>query len=355
MYVAYAEIFDQYQVIRNFEIFAYYKDNQPPRYFIWEILQHWILDDGKREVVARTHNMGSSGWCGDLEIRQKTVGNYYYNRINDVYAYRYHPDSIFKSCYSLYGINHKLQGITFLEAIRVLPKDSKAETLYKAGQYNLLACCIDYTGKVSHRWPSIKICLRNKYIVKDASIWMDYLDLLSYFGKDLRNAYYVCPKNLKKAHDRLVAKKRKIQAREEAERKRKRALENEKKFLELKSKFFGIAFGDGNIQVRVLESVQEHMEEGDILKHCVFTNDYYIKADSLILSAMVKGKKTETVEISIKQMKVVQCRGKQNKNTEYHDQIIELVNKNMNLIRERVKPKRKLKTSEKVTQLSHAV
>lgn len=55
--------------------------------------------------------------------------------------------------------------------------------------------------------PSFNICNRNHYIIKDASLWEDYMSLLAYFGKDLRNAHYVCPKNLKVAHDRLLARK----------------------------------------------------------------------------------------------------------------------------------------------------
>ena len=39
----------------------------------------------------------------------------------------------------------------------------------------------------------------------------------------------------------------------------KKAMEDEKRFKELKSKFFGICFTDGTIQVHVLESVQEHL------------------------------------------------------------------------------------------------
>ena len=66
------------------------------------------------------------------------------------------------------------------------------------------------------------------------------LDLLRYFHKDLHNAHYVCPHNLKKEHDKLVIKKRQLQEKEEAERKQsKRAIEDEAKFKALKAKFFG--------------------------------------------------------------------------------------------------------------------
>lgn len=36
-------------------------------------------------------------------------------------------------------------------------------------------------------------------------------------------------------------------------------------------------------------------------------------------------------------MKVIQCRGLQNKNTEYHDRIIDLVNANQQVFRDRMK------------------
>jgi hypothetical protein len=104
----------------------------------------------------------------------------------------------------------------------------------------------------------------------------------------------------------------------------------------MRAKFFGIHFEEGQIQVRVLESVEEVMQEGDALKHCVFTNEYHLRPDSLILSACIGNEKIETIEFSLSKMAVVQCRGLKNQNTEYHDQIINLVNKNKRKIRQRM-------------------
>ena len=78
-------------------------------------------------------------------------------------------------------------------------------------------------------------------------------------------------------------------------------------------------FTDGQIAVRVLESVKEIIMEGKAMHHCVGTNGYYKKADSLILSATIDGKRIETVEVSLSQLKVIQSRGVCNKQTEYHD------------------------------------
>ncbi|EJZ1787450.1 PcfJ domain-containing protein, partial [Shigella dysenteriae] len=44
----------------------------------------------------------------------------------------------------------------------------------------------------------------------------------------------------------------------------------------------------------------------------------------------------ETVEVSLKTLEVVQSRGLHNSNTEYHDRIVNLVNSNVNLIRQRM-------------------
>ena len=167
-------------------------------------------------------------------------------------------------------------------------------------------------------------------------MWIDYLDLLSYFQKDLRNAHYVCPVNVKHEHDKLVARKRRVQERDNLERKRRKAIEDDKIYQELKAKFFGIEFGDDLIHISVLQSVKDVMEEGDAMHHCVFTNEYYKKKDSLLLSARIKDKRLETIEVSLKKFDVLQSHAACNGISEYHDRIIKLVKKNMNLIRQKM-------------------
>ena len=168
-------------------------------------------------------------------------------------------------------------------------------------------------------------------------MWCDYVDMLRRLGKDVHSPKYLCAKDLKAEHDRIEDKIRRQREKEEIERKWQKAIEDEKRFQELKSKFFGIHFTDGTIQVRVLESVQEHLEEGVAMHHCVFSNRYYLKEDSLILSATIEGRRIETIEVSLQTLKVLQSRGVCNKNTEYHEQIVNLVNANSKLIRQRMR------------------
>ena len=161
----------------------------------------------------------------------------------------------------------------------------------------------------------------------------DYIGLLIHFGKDIHNAKYVCPADLKGEHDRYLEKKRTAGKKERIKEKRAKALPR-KNASELKSKFFGIQFTDGLIQVKVLESVETHLVEGEIMHHCVFSCGYHLKAESLILSATIEGKRIETVEINPKTLEVVQSRGVCNQNTEYHDHLA--CEQNRNLISSRL-------------------
>ena len=183
----------------------------------------------------------------------------------------------------------------------------------------------------------MKVCIRNHYAIDDASVWCDYIDALRYFGKDLHNAKYVCPTDLNAEHDRWIEKKERKEIEKSINDKIEQFQKDEEKFRILKSRYFGIHFTDGLICVHVLESVEEYLQEGEHMHHCVYSNKYYLKKNSLILSATIDGKRVETIEVSLKTMKVLQCYGACNEFTEHHARIIDLVNKNVYLIGQRLK------------------
>lgn len=336
-YFAVAEIFNDFQLIRNYEISAHHKAGKKALITCIEVLQHWILENGKREVVGLNHTMNwyYDSWNGEMEIRNKSNKFTY-----DIYPHKIHPKSKFKPVYKMHGISHRLQGLTPLNSILILPREPKAETLLKAKQFDLLSEFKIgnkdeiFAINVYEYWPSIRICMRNKYVVKDADIWFDYLRLLRYFGKDLRNAKYVCPTNLKKEHDRLVIKKRKKQAKEEEERRRRTAIEAQANYAKFIKRFAHLHFVDKDIEIKPLQSVNEFKEEGEELHHCVFVSEYFNRNNSLILSAKSNGKRLETIEFDLIEMKVVQCRGKHNDNTDYHKQILQLMNRNIDAIKQ---------------------
>lgn len=134
--------------------------------------------------------------------------------------------------------------------------------------------CVYYSNEIGKLWPSIKICIRNNYFVKDVTNWIDYISLLNYFGKDLTNSKYVCPENLMKEHDLLMTKKRIVLRKLEIE-KQKKELEAVRLEYEEKQKLFtGLHLQKGKLNVVFLETIEDFIEEGDALHHCIYTNEY---------------------------------------------------------------------------------
>src|SRR5690606_14830240 len=152
----------------------------------------------------------------------------------------------------------------------------------------------------------VKIAIRSAYTVKDAITWLDYISLLDWFVKDLRNAKYVCPINLKKEHDRYVKKKTDATNKQKLEQKKRQAEQEQIEYQRTKAMFFGLAFKENDLEVKVLEHVKEFIDESEAHKHCVFAARYFAKPESLILSARVAGKPVETVEVSLQEGKVIQ-------------------------------------------------
>lgn len=327
----------QYQVIRFFFVKCRYKAGQAAEYSIYEVVQRWIAPDGTTTTIARLRGMSVlyyDLWAeySDMEIR-KNGGLLAYD-IAPVCTY---PLQRFIPELKRNGFRGDYHNILPYHLFKALLSDSRAETLLKAGQYPMLRHYIRSSFDIGQYWASIKICIRNGYTITDCSTWRDTIDLLRHFGKDTNSPKYVCPSDLKAEHNRLVRKRNMQIEREKLEERIRKAEEHEKAYRKLKGVFFGIAFTDGTLQVRVLESVAEFAEEGTELHHCVFSNSYFLKKNSLILSATIDGRRIETIEVSLETLKVVQSRGLHNSNTEYHDRIVSLVNSNVNLIRERMK------------------
>ncbi len=321
-----------FQVVRTLMIGYYIKIGKQPKYIHSEVMQRWIAPNGKYCTFAKLRQtLGTcyyDSWIfhTPLELRQE---NDVYNRIYTGVVY---PRQKLIPELKRTGYKKALYGQKPLDLFCVLLSDSRAETLIKTGQTKLLKRLLDtdWQRNIDKYWASVRICIRNGYKISDAILWCDYIDFLHFFGKDLRNAKYVCPKDLHTEHDRYMQKKAQADARQELAKQ----LQKEAEYRKAKEKFFGLMFSDELISVRVLESVSEIIQEGKLMHHCV--GSYHNKKDSLILSACIDGKRIETVEISLSQLRVIQSRGVCNKNTEYHDRIIDLVNRNIPLIEERL-------------------
>lgn len=324
----------KYQTLRMFLLVVEMEKGCKAHPYALEIGQYWWNDKGKQTLVAIQRILGrymdTFSFVSPMAIRGD---NEVYRHIATFDTYpRYSViDTLQRN-----GFRSDLQDIESAKLIPALLTDPKVETLLKAGQYDLLRYCLHSSTCLDDYWPSVKICLRNGYTITDGSMWCDTINMLRRMGKDTRSPKYVCPADLKAEHDKLVEQRNRKEERERLALRRKEAAQYEKEYLLQKGKFFGILITDGTLKVRVLESVAEIAEEGTLMHHCVYANAYYRKENSLILSATIDGKRIETVEVDLERLCVVQSRGLCNKNTEYHERIVNLVNSNMNLIRKQI-------------------
>lgn len=326
-----------FQVCRHFIVSKYLRKETNYIYHdIHEVVQNWIDNKGKETIIARPCK--PIMYCYDnwdfnkpMEIRQKNGYSRY-----DIDARYIYPQRKVLPIIKRNGFGGKFHGLPANNLFRMLLADREAEMLIKNGQYKILfhkflygfrEFCMPYQQ-------AIRIAIRNKYIVRDYTLWRDYLGLLNYFNLDLHNAHYVCPDNLRQEHDKLLERKKRVEERKARERRFAEAAKWEEDYKADKGKYFGICFGNENIVIAVIRSVAEMAEEGKEMKHCVFESEYFKDPDSLILSARdKKGKRLETIEVSTKTFSVVQSRGRYNDVTKYHDEIIELVNKNIHVIK----------------------
>ena len=271
-YMTVIDAHNGYQVIRTIMLSYKSKIGEPTKLSYSEVMQRWIAPDGKHYTFARLRQtMGTC--CIDswffhtpLELRSENSNNKFciniYDRIGsmgEIYPRQKLIPELKRT-----GYKKALYGQKQLDLFRTLLSDSRAETLIKAGYTKLLERIMNMGWKnIDSYWQSIKIAIRNKYRIEDAILWCDYIDMLRFFGKDLHNAKYVCPKDLKAEHDRYVIKKAKADALLEIEKQ----FEKEAEYKEAKAKFFGLMFSDGLIHVRVLESVAEIITEGKLMHH----------------------------------------------------------------------------------------
>ena len=329
------------QVVRMFNVHQYMRKKQKASYSIHEVMQHWIDEKGK--TVSRSISTSSYGWNGiqwsygsAMEVKPTSFKGSGAYSISSKITY---PRKSILPIIKRNGYKGTFHGFNANYFFSTILSDKKAETLLKTEQIELFCDRLGYPQQVEQTWPQIKLCIRNKYIVKKPRDWFDYINLLDVFGKDILSPKYVCPENLNKEHDRYVKKKQEIDRKKRIEERKAQVEADEKAFLAKKKRFSGLKFEENGITIKFLETVEDIMLEGEAHGHCVFTNEYHKKKDSLIMSARIDHKPIETIEVSLSRLSVVQSRGGHNKATQYHDQIVDIVNRNMKLIQKRLKQK----------------
>lgn len=315
---------------------------------IFEVFQVWFEPaKGKQVIISKqyTRSWYYFRWHMHSEWKVKpnsTPGGYSYNDVYGLESLHIYPRAKMLPILRRNGWSNKMFRLRTspIDIWRGLLTDPAIEGLAKTGQYSIIDYWFSTGGPrrdKSHWMPIVRVCNRHHYIVDDASMWFDYIDLLQYFHKDTHSPHYICPENLKHEHDRLMDKKTRIEKAEELKRQIAQAEKYEKQYKKHRGMFFGICFGNEHIAITVICSVKEMAEEGTMMHHCVYANGYYDHTkhpNSLILSAKDKeGHRLETIELNIKTWKVIQSRALQNGKTKFHDEIVKLVEQNIGLFK----------------------
>jgi hypothetical protein len=234
-----------FQVLRSVMLFCSAKVGETAKYDYSEVMQRWIASDGKYCTFAKfRQTMGTcyyDAWIfhSDMELRRETSNSYTPSVYDRIYTGAVYPRMKVIPEIKRTGIKKAFYGQKPLDIFRTLLTDPRAETLMKTGNTKLLKRIMDSGWKnIDKYWQSVRICIRNGYKINDATLWCDYIDFLRFFGKDLHNAKYVCPADLKAEHDRYMAKKAKADTQAELEKQ----LEKEAEFRAIKAKFFGLIF-----------------------------------------------------------------------------------------------------------------
>lgn len=322
-----------FQVIRMFLMIAEFRKGMKANPGFTEVGQYWIDKYGHTTVVGLQRTLGhyidSFAFGSPLEIRND---NEAFRHIADQWVY---PRVKVTDTLKRNGFNNSTFGIHPVKMFQHLLTNPHAETLIKAGEIELLRHLSYQPKEVDKFWASIKIAMRHGYKFENAPKWFDYLRMLDNMGKDLNSPTLIMPTDLNAAHNLYIRKVNRKREEERREADRKRAIEDQTKFMELKSRYFGLSMTDGELNLHTLDTINDYYEVGRKMSICVGSAHYFNKADTLVLVAFKGTSQVATVEISLEDYAVIQCRGYANGTCEYSKQIADIISHNTSLIEAR--------------------
>lgn len=324
---------EDYQVVRMFLMIVEMRKGTKAKPAYLEIGSYWIDPKGNTTVVGLQRTLGyyidSFAFGSPLEIR---CDNDAFNHIADQWVYPRIKvtDTIKRNGFK--GSCHHIHPVTLFQQLLSNPK---AETLMKSNDIELLRYLCHNSEDVDKYWNTIKIAKRNGYKVTDTKTWFDYIKMLERMGRDLNSPTLIAPKDLKHAHDEYVEKVNRQRRKEQREKERQQAIEDKAKFEELKSRYFGMAMTDGEIEIHSIDSVDDYYEIGERNHICCGSAKYFLKESTLTLTAYIGNKQIATIEISLDDFHIIQCRAFANGICEYTEQIEGIINANKKMIAER--------------------
>lgn len=310
-------------------------------YNIYEVMRMMYSPIGERVLFAR--NVQPMSWYVDafsywspITFKQEKYISWKAERRYNLAVDSYHVTSLTKQWKykNIPSLMDKFNNRTLM--LRLIAKPY-GETLLKTGQndmfnYLMYKLCPTLPKETIK---AFNICTRNHYKIKDPSMWLDTIDLLTHYGYDTHNAKYVCPQNLNKIHDKLAERL----AKENNDLELLRQIRRDKELAKLVAtwhehmgKIMDLHLTAKNLSIRPLQNVEEFKEEGAKMHHCVYAMhywDYKKHPSSLILSAKDdQGHRLATIEYDKTRETIVQCRAACNAVPARDKEIRALINDN---------------------------
>lgn len=353
-YFCISQAVEDYQVLRVFRIARNIEFGKPASFYYKnfdsliepiEVLQRWCYINPKGQedfiTVARKKRMGGFynhtlgyDFMSDMEIRPNAISQHGY--------YGYSSADIEINCAGrvISCVKRMQYGRRFLKSGKFdmyeaykRACDTQYQTMGEMGFAKWANRMQRYD--IRHRWQSIKIAMRHGYMPKDAKLWLDYLTMLENEFKDIRNPHYICPQDLKKAHDDMVKAIQRRRAKAERDREKaemQRLINQTSAFNKLRAPYLGIVITGKNCIIKPLQSPLEYREEGQAMHHCVGTANYVMKERSICLTARDEnGNRLATIEFDLKTLQVLQCRAEHNNTPERYAELVQLMEDNKHL------------------------
>ena len=324
---------EDYQVVRMFLMIVEMRKGMKANPAYLEIGSYWIDPKGNATVIGLQRTLGhyidSFAFGSPLEIRHD---NDAFKHIADQWVY---PRIKVTDTIKRNGFKNSTYHIHPVTLFQQLLSNPKAETLMKSNEIELLRHLCHHLADVDRYWNSIKIAKRNGYKFKDVGMWFDYIKMLERMGRDINSPSLIAPQDLKNAHDIYVAKVNRQRIKEQREKERQQAIEDKAKFEELKSRYFGMAMTDGEIEIHSIDTIDDYYKIGESQSICCGTAKYFLKENTLTLTAYIGNKQIATIEISLDDYHIIQCRAFANGICEYTEQIAGIINANKKMIAER--------------------
>ena len=336
------------QVVKGWQVFRVVESHitavfgAPATITQHEMWQAWISPQGREVLLSRKYYRSpySFQWYYDTPIecpRRHNATATGYFALPDTFCTMngaFYPHGKISPALRLRGFTRDLCSFDALGCANRL-FSPHMETLAKT-QPVLFAYLVRRGDFETPYFHAVKVCNRNGYKIADASLWLDMCDSLAAIGADTHNAHYVCPDDLNAAHDIATRRHAAMLRKKAAQEAEKRIAEDNKLYKEAKKPFFDIEIAADGLRLIVLPDVEAFCQEGKALSHCVYSNRYFERQDALILSARdEENNPVETIEVSLKTFEIVQSRGRSNQPSSRHAEIVDIVKRNMNLIKER--------------------